>query len=233
MPKDYLKKYLNIFFGVRNGVYAAPQEKVNFTVETLTYMTPRKLANKITNLVVQRTTSPRVVIDATAGIGGNALSFLDSDDIAEVILYEKDPDRRRMLQNNLDLYGCRGSIEKAVIARPPSPTRRRKYTLIDSDQGFTLPPAGFTGTLFIDPPWLPESKTGEDCTEEDYLSADIKLGDYTLEEILDRSRSCSLILIKVPPNYVLKYVTNYHINYLRLKKMVIVIASSTKGVPAL
>ncbi len=55
-PRDprRLLQYLDTFFGIRNKIKGDPKEGVNFTLETLTYMTSRNRADQITQMIIER-----------------------------------------------------------------------------------------------------------------------------------------------------------------------------------
>ena len=52
-PKDP-RNYLHTYFGVRNKIKGEPIEGVNYTLETLTYMTSHNRADQITQMIVDR-----------------------------------------------------------------------------------------------------------------------------------------------------------------------------------
>jgi hypothetical protein len=209
VDKSYLLKHVNTFFGSRNGRFINLTEGVNYTLETLTYMTPKSRADEITRYILSRCLekSSGIIIDATAGIGGNLFSFIDSGKFKLSIAYEINPSRREMLRLNLLSYGF----------------DRSRYQIEDTGfQGVSKELAG--SILYFDPPWLPPGISGDKADPSQYLLSNIKVGDYSLEEWLDFSRHCSLICIRVPPNYKLGPVPNYNIEYINIKKSCLILA---------
>lgn len=236
--KEHLRNYVDGFFGVRNGKKFTPIENINYTIETLSYMTPRVRADEITNLIIKTMGNnseiaqiseikgaydhqlqsqvsgsikdETIIIDATAGIGGNVLSFLDSNKFSKVIAYEINPLRRSMLMKNINEYGYDSC----------------KYEIIDSDEGFKgISPELSNTILYFDPPWLPSNIKGDESTPSQYLLSEIKIGDLTLEQWLDKCRNCQLIVMRVPPGYKLKNVDNFKISYVEIKKSLLILAS--------
>ena len=85
------RKYIDTFFGTRNNIKGNPIENINYTLETLTYMSSRNRAEEITDIVVDKMKQLNVVFfgvfECCAGLGGNALSFLDNSNISYVVSY--------------------------------------------------------------------------------------------------------------------------------------------------
>lgn len=187
------RKYIDTFFGTRNNIKGNPIENINYTLETLTYMTSKNRADQITRVITDRITGPFQVYECCGGIGGNTMSFLDNNRISHVTVFETDPDRVKMLKNNLSMY----KLDK-------------KSTFIN---------AGFSGVpdeknnkqvMFFDPPWTLPSVKGHESTKEDYLLQGIKLGDKTLEEWVKSCPHCEMTLFKVPIGYKLKEIPGYN-----------------------
>jgi hypothetical protein len=90
-----LVRFAKDFFGDRNDVTfeaANLREGLNFTNETLSYMTPHGKADKITNFIVSLMPyRPFTLYECCSGIGGNAMSFLDHPAIREVYSHEIEP----------------------------------------------------------------------------------------------------------------------------------------------
>lgn len=206
-----LRKHVDLFFGERNGITPVVQDGVNYTEETLWYMSSRAIADDIKNSIVNcvgQGTQNFKVVECCAGLGGNSLAFLDSPQVSKVISYEIDPTRREMLRRNIDLYGF---SNRSIVP--------------DADDGFTGIPEQITLpdgriekvystdtrlVLYMDPPWLPLNIAGHLSKREDHLLNGIKLGSKTLEEwIADSRGKVDLIVIRLPPSYNLKPVEGF------------------------
>lgn len=152
------------------------KEGVNYTNETLIYMSPWARAQDITELTEQLVINdlkPFTVVDITSGIGGNVLSFLKSPDIKQVIAFEAEADRRKMLTNNINLYNL-GS--KAVVMDRPF----EKPSQINESLNGAI--------LHIDPPWLPPNVDPElpkDQIKQFYIRKDMKIAGFTIEKLLE------------------------------------------------
>src|SRR5438105_8598798 len=105
MEYHYCHNTSDCFFGWSNGTSIDPVENINYTQETLRYMTPPKRADEITDLIVEKFQLDGITIyESNGGIGGNTMSFLDNSRIRKVISYEIVPERFQMLANNIKAY---------------------------------------------------------------------------------------------------------------------------------
>lgn len=191
-PRQILQ-YLDTYFGTRNGIKGSPIENVNYTIETLTYMTPKARGDEIANIIVDKIKGPFGVFECCAGIGGNTLSFLENPAVQWVVSYELLPERREMLRRNLAMYGFDKTSRVFV-----------------QEEGFNGVPATYPGTvLYFDPPWLPSHIKGHESTKEDYVLHGIKIGDKTLEQWLEACKHCALIAMRVPPGYKLDPIPGF------------------------
>lgn len=187
--KKELIQYASAFFGQRNNIEfeeAHLREGVNFTNETLTYMTPYTKADKITNFIVSLMPyRPFTVYECCGGIGGNTLSFLQHPAIKEVVSHEIVPERRQMLKNNVAAYQL-----------------GEKFILNENPQGFVGVPTELAGVvLYFDVPWLPTEILGDVSHPRQYLRQGIRLGQYTLEEWMARLPNVAMAVFRVPPPY--------------------------------
>ena len=195
-----LTPYVDSFFPERRGQRFDPIEGRNFTKETLTYMCPANLADRVTTGMVSRLPSPPptegakiLIVEVCGGLGGNTCSFLAEDAIGLVITYERNEHRRLMLKRNIQAYNLGN---KAIVPD-------------GSFDGPDLTAAAGCG-IFFDPPWLPESIPGHQSKKDDYILQGIKIGEKTLEQWLTfYSYSVYIITFRVPPNYTLHPVEGW------------------------
>ncbi len=206
-----LLQYLDSFFGIRNKIKGDPKEGVNFTLETLTYMTSHNRADQITQMIVDRMQQsgnkiPFAVFDAFAGIGGNTMSFLDNPAVQWVVSYELRPERREMLRLNIGMYNLAADQRSFV-----------------PDGGFTGVPPNYKGVvLYFDPPWLPEHIKGHESTKDQYILHGIKVGDKTLEQWIQSCPQCAMVVARVPPGYRLDPVPGWKIESQVLKNSLVI-----------
>lgn len=202
MDERFKEKYtqFDAYFATRNGIDVTKnlQPGINYTAQTLFYMTPPKRADKIaTDICKLYGDSQFIVIEICSGIGGNTLAFASNPQIAAVISYEVDPDRRLMLKRNIKLYGDEMSCKVAV-----------------PDEGFQNPDlTQFAGcALYFDPPWLPTNIDPSTSTQADYLLSGIKIGGFSIEEILENYIGIAYSFeAQLPPNYQLENVEGWDI----------------------
>lgn len=124
-------------------------------------------------------TSDCTIVDATAGVGGNVLSF--SKCFKTVVAYEISEERANFLKNNLEVYDIT-NVE--VIA--DDCTKR----ILDSP----------CDVLFIDPPW-----GGVNYKKKKKLR--LSVGEMAIEEICKQCiGKCRMIGLKLPKNYDIKFL---------------------------
>lgn len=167
---------------------ANPQEGINFTNETLAYMTSYSRASALADIVAGM--GGRNVIEACAGIGGNTMGFAQNQKINNVISYEILRDRWVMLKNNtlpfrnVKAYNHEFSIGEDLQLLDINDDQLEKSTIV-----------------YFDPPWLPPSAT---ISKDNYILAGMKVSGKLLEEwcknLVDKNRYLGVVL-HVPPEY--------------------------------
>ena len=194
-----LEQYLFTYFPRRNNIDYTPVKNVGYTAETLTYMPSASVADRITNLVVkymkQINKIPFDVYDASGGIGGSTLSFLDNPDVRHVYTYEIVPERRLMQQENVKGYNL-----------------QNKYTSYEEYKG--TPESAVGSVTYFDPPWLPESsgKTGLNFSKSDYIQENTMYAGKILEQWVASLSQCALVVFRVPPGYRFHEVAGWRID---------------------
>lgn len=219
-PRDpeRLLKHLDTFFGIRNGIKGNPVEGVNFTKETLTYMTSRARADQITQMIVDRmkqagNTVPFGVFECCAGMGGNTLSFLDRKDAVQwVVSYEIVPERRQMLKKNIEMYNLAQGQRSFV-----------------PEEGFNGVPPNYKGVvLYFDPPWLPAGIKGDESTKDQYVLRGVKVGNKTLEEWIASSPHVAMTVFRMPPGYQLDPIPGFNVESVLLKNSLVFFVTPVK-----
>ena len=202
-----LRQHIDTFFGVRNGIKGNPVENVNYTIETLTYMTSHNRADEMTKVIVEEMKSLGYNIfdvwENGAGIGGNTMSFAENANVRHITSYEILKDRREMLKRNLEMYNL-----------------LNKVTILEKE--FDVKEVTCGSILFLDVPWL-LNVAGHESKKEDYILENLKMGNKTLEEWAAGCSQCSLVVFKVPPGYKLKPIPNINVKELLLKNTLLLI----------
>lgn len=148
------------------------QQKCQYDTEGLWSITHPEDANYISEIIKNEIGTQKIIMDATAGIGGNTISF--SRYFKSVISIEINKTRFDILQNNINTYNL------------------SNIKLINGDCVNYLDMK--YDAIFFDPPW-----GGPNYKYNKKLK--IKLGDYTLGKICHKIIKNKLIFIKLPFNY--------------------------------
>jgi dsRNA-specific ribonuclease len=191
-----IEEHLDTYFIPRNGIKFNPIRDLNYTIETLTYMTPASPADKITNLIIniQKTLKniPFVLYECCAGIGGNTVSFLSRDEISYVHSFERVPQRQTILNTNVNAYALSHKWDL-----------RGEFTGVNNDE------KGYV--VYFDPPWLPTGISGLKFDKSQYILKDAMVGQYTIEDWLTHLPNASLVVYRVPPGYNFREVQGWKI----------------------
>ena len=169
--------------------------QLKYDQEGLWSITYPKEADYISNLIKSEIGKESTIVDATAGIGGNTISF--AKNFSHVISIELSNSRFELLSNNIQMY------------------QLSNVTLINANclDNLQCECDGY----FFDPPWGgPDYKYSHETK--------IKLGEYTLEEVVYKVKNINdkLIFIKLPFNYDLSEFKkfNYKIDKIKNYQMI-------------
>ena len=149
-----------------------------------------------------RNRDPITLVDATANVGGNCISF--AKDIASVIAYEIKEKTCSVLKHNLSVYNLTNVKVKCTDFN---------YSILHDKDIATA------DIIFIDPPWYIEDKKNVN------LTLDYKIRKYPIiieETILNifLVNPTAIIAIKLPKGKKLQFVENSVIGF---KKMDILV----------
>ena len=178
----------------------------------------REVANKITSIITYHLNKIKIdvnnisITDATAGVGGNTLSF--GMNFKTVNAIELDEIRYEYLVNNINIYDLKNINTYSDDCRVILPT------LINQN------------VVFIDPPW-----GGKDY--KSFKKLRLNLSSTSIEDLCNnlmdpkKNISCpELILLKLPTNYDVEFLftsVNSNSIYLHeLKKMLIIAIINNK-----
>jgi 16S rRNA G966 N2-methylase RsmD len=177
-------------FNIKDNLLSHEQLKPEYDVEGLWSITYPDDANYISEIIKNEIGINSIIMDATAGIGGNTISFAKY--FNSVVSIELNKLRFDILQNNINIYNL------------------SNVQLINGDciNYLTL---NYDG-IFFDPPW-----GGPDYKYKKKLK--IKLGEYTLEKICYKiiKTKNKLIFIKLPFNYDLSEFVNFNYKITKIK----------------
>jgi 16S rRNA G966 N2-methylase RsmD len=186
--------------------------KIQIDKESLRYVSLKESASDITQIILNSSIKKRltkiIITDSMAGVGGNSISFCKK--FSRVYSIELDEARSKMLSNNLlQVY------------------KFTNVTIFNNDFLKVIRTITDHNVIFLDPPW------GGKCYK-DVKKLTLNIGDLSLEKIcndlLDDKimiRVPEIIILKLPKNYDINYfyrnLTNKHIYYHDLKKMIILV----------
>lgn len=155
-------------------------------------------ADLISNLIFDKIGYNSILMDGTAGIGGNSISF--SKFFKKVISIELDSQRFNMLKHNLNIFNINNVIS----------INDNFLNQINMD----------VSGYYFDPPW-----GGPDYKKNDLIS--IHIDNFSLYAIVKKIRefSSAPIFFKLPDNYNLKEFCklNYMINKIKNYQIITII----------
>ena len=191
MENNNLKMLLRLFPYINDKKRAA---RLKIDEDSIHFISLREVANKITSIILYHLNKLELnldnicITDATAGVGGNTLSFGMNFKTIDAI--ELDDTRYEYLVNNINIYNL-----------------KNVYTYND-DCRQILPKLSNQNVVFIDPPW-----GGKDY--KNYKKLRLSLSTTSIEtlcnNLLDQSKNMScpeLILLKLPTNYDIEFLFN-------------------------
>ena len=138
------------------------------------------------------------IVDGTAGIGGNTISF--SNYFNKVLAYEIDKNRFNMLKNNLSIY----KLKNVQVFN------------CDSTIEFTN-----NHVYFFDPPW-----GGPDYKKNKNIK--LKISNNKLIDIINRIKMVNnkaKVCFKLPYNYDLSEFNNFKIKKMEIRNMILILVN--------
>ena len=192
--------------------------KLKIDDDSLHYISIREFADKISDIIkrqletIKLNDTDAIITDATAGVGGDTLSF--SKKFKFVNSIEIDKTRADYLENNLNIYEC------------------KNVKVYNGDCTKILETIENQDVIFIDPPWEPDG-----ISYRKYTNLQLKIGNESIEsfcnKLMDETKMKKipkLIVFKLPNNYDIAYfhknVPNRNIYYYNLNKMIILVVQT-------
>lgn len=214
ITKDYNRKILRLFPYLKNK---SRIDKILIDDDSLNYISIREVAKETTIIIIDHLKafgidpSKAIITDATAGVGGNTISF--GMNFCHVNAIEIDKMRVEYLKNNCQVYDLEN------ISYYPN-----DCTEILGELQHNI--------VFFDPPW-----GGKDYKR--YPKLTLSLSNIPIEVICNKLidddtivRNPELIVFKIPKNYDIEYMmkslTSKTVYLCELRKMNIVVIHNDK-----
>lgn len=181
--------------------------------ESVYYISVREYADKTTKIILHHLkelgfcSQNCIIVDGTAGVGGNTISF--SNYFKYIYAIEYDHNRSELLKNNIGIYNC------------------HNVEVINDDCMNWLNIIEDHNVIFLDPPW-----GGSEYKQ--YKTLRLMINDEPIESVCNKLMDSSymkkipeIIVLKLPRNYDLKYfydmIDKKNIYYYNLRKMIILV----------
>lgn len=172
--------------------------------QSIRFISLREDAEKITELILDELPNDNelIITDATAGVGGNTISFGMNDKFKYINAIEIDYIRFKYLENNISIYNL-DNIN----------TYNKDCTEILSKL--------YSDIVFIDAPW-----GGKDYKKEKNVR--LSLSNISIEDIcLSLMGNIKMAALKLPLNYDMNFLNekfvNYNVKTHKLNKMYLVL----------
>ncbi|KAL1301722.1 hypothetical protein AAFC00_005928 [Neodothiora populina] len=191
MPDDIQK-----YWHQRYDIWSLYDEDVWMTNDAWFGVTPEPVANKIAEHLIEGTDpSKTIIIDAFAGVGGNAIAFARSGRWQQVFAIEKDAETMKCGKHNAEVYGVGSKI--FWINGDCFEVLKKRLRSVAKD-----------AVVFASPPWGGPSYNGDDVfdlkTMQPYSLKDLydAYAAYARDFVLYLPRSSDL-------NQIAKYAPKY------------------------
>ncbi|KAF2121878.1 RNA cap guanine-N2 methyltransferase-domain-containing protein [Lophiotrema nucula] len=144
---DQFPEHLQKYWFQRKKIWDRYDEGIWMTEDAWFGVTPEPVANKIAAHVAESTPASKdILIDAFAGVGGNAIAFARSGRWKQVFAIEKDAKTIKCGKHNAKIYG----VDKKIVWVTGDCFNiiSRRYNNLDNSVIFASPPWG--GTDYLD-----------------------------------------------------------------------------------
>jgi 16S rRNA G966 N2-methylase RsmD len=216
-----MKTILRLFPYLKNVERAS---KLLIDDESMKYISIREYAEKISDIIKLHLDLLGIPIknanitDATAGVGGDTISF--AKNFNHVYAIEIDKLRSEYLLNNVIVYDC------------------ANVSIIHDDCINVLNKIKDHNVIFIDPPWEPDGNGS--YKQHDKLR--LPFGNETIESLCNKlmnntymKKIPDIIALKLPKNYDIIHfynsISNKQIHYYDLNKMIILVIVNKSNDP--
>ena len=140
------------------------------------------------NKAVLHTDDPSI-LDATAGFGGNVISF--AHHFSKVMAIEKNSEHHAMLYNNITAYDLQGRVQ-IYNANFLNVLKKQDLVLMSAD------------IVFLDPPWNPPGHLWYTKRKSVMLYLDDQIITQIVKDIFAKTK-VSMVIVKVPYNFDFKH----------------------------
>lgn len=213
---DKYRMILRLFPYLKNKALAA---KLKIDDDSLHYISIREFAKKISDIITFHLKGigidpyNAIITDATAGVGGNTLSFAKY--FRYIYAIEIDKIRADYLKNNIQVYEL------------------NNIQVINDDCLNILPRLTDHNVIFIDPPWGGKSY-------KDHNNLKLEISDISIETVCNQlinknkmSHVPDIIILKLPKNYDIVHfygtLNEKTIYFYDLNKMIILVVIVSKS----
>ena len=210
-----LKKLLRLFPYIEDKNKAA---RLKIDLDSIHYISIREDAEKISRIIenylkkLKIEPNNAIITDATAGVGGNSISF--GLKFNKVYSIEIDEQREKYLKNNIDIYDL------------------QNIKTFNEDCTEVIDKIDDHNVIYMDPPW-----GGKFYKKHKKLR--LKIGNLSVETLCNyifneqmMKKTPEMIVMKLPINYDLVYlldtIISKKIYFKKLKKMLIIIIINPK-----
>ncbi|KAF2470439.1 trimethylguanosine synthase [Lindgomyces ingoldianus] len=183
-----LKKY----WWQRQSIWDRYDQGIWMTEDAWFGVTPEPIANKIAAHVAESAPKEKnILIDAFAGVGGNAIAFARQGRWDQVFAFEKDPDALKCARHNAEIYG----VDKKIVWV-------KGDCLSEISRRFNGQKDNIV--LFASPPW-----GGVEYGDEDVFDLS-KMEPYSLEFLYEKfNKYSSSTILYLPRNSDLNQIAKY------------------------
>jgi len=192
--------------------------------ETLSFVTPYKLADKVTNWILDEYYNYKKqiiyhIIDATSSIGGNSLSFIRSYNFKRVTSIEINIERYKALKHNINLY-IADDIKLELLTTSKINPKKTTIDIYNKDfiSWFDNNKKNLkkNTVVFVDPPWGGSTYKEHKQIKDLYLDGNDNISMFELADMLD-NEDITLVL-KLPYNYSLNTLSSHYELYIYAHK---------------
>ncbi len=188
-------------------------QNLKIDTESIHYISTRDYADKITSIIelhlrqLNINNEDAVITDATAGVGGNAISFALKFKYVNAI--EIDTKRSEYLKHNIDVFQV------------------KNIKVYNEDCTKILDKLDSHHVIFLDPPWGGKSYKDHQLLKLQISNASVELMCNDMMNSKIMKTVPEIIILKLPTNYDIIYlyniVKNKNIYFYDLKKMYILV----------
>ncbi|ORX98607.1 RNA cap guanine-N2 methyltransferase-domain-containing protein [Clohesyomyces aquaticus] len=192
LSQDEFPERMKKYWWQRQRIWDRYDQGVWMTEDAWFEVTPEPIANKIAAHIAESAPKEKtILIDAFAGVGGNAIAFARQGRWDQVFAFEKNPDALKCAKHNAEIYG----VDKKIVWA-------KGDCFSEIYKRFSGQKAKIV--LFASPPW------GGISYGDDQVFDLSKMEPYNLDSLYSKlSRFSSSLVFYLPRNSDLNQITRY------------------------